>query len=220
MHPADEARVLTLARSRPEGDRQSVVLNESPHAVTRVLAPGATGEGDDAWFVIPASDADGARVRLVTMPAPGAEAPGMVLAYRSLTPATAPAPPQGRVEVERATVTGNAFKVLFESPRAAAALLSIAGSRSVDVGPESERTWVVLAGRGLVFLQHDTTLPIKPGDVAIVPPGEPARLWARGPEDLHVLVLQPQAPPVKRRTLLTEVLRLRDKERNVSGAGF
>lgn len=214
---SDVATVLSLDRCRAEAADRAAVLHTSAHAESRVLPAGGSNTGDDAWLSLPL---EAGPVTVLAPPAHHARAAGPVLAYRALGALEAPDADEETVRVDAARPQGNSFQVVFESTRAAGAFLSIAAGRRVDAGPESERTWIVLAGRGLVFLQNETTLPVKAGDVAVVPPGEPARLWCRGPEDLRVIALQPQAPPAERRTLLGEVRRLRAEGRRLSGAGF
>src|SRR5207249_5635337 len=87
---------------------------------------------------------------------------------------------------------GNAFRVAHESPRTLAALVSVAAGRRMESGPESDRLFLVLRGSGLVFLQNGETLRFAPLDAIFVPAGEPARLWAQGPEDLLAVALQPR----------------------------
>lgn len=98
-------------------------------------------------------------------------------------------------------LAGNAFRPLHDSSTVLAALLSIAAGRRLETGPESERVLVFLRGRGLVFLQNGDTLPYAAGDAALLPAGEPARVWAQGPEDALAVVLQPKGEPAPRRTL-------------------
>lgn len=100
---------------------------------------------------------------------------------------------------------GNQFRVLHQSPRTLVALLSIAAGRRVDTGPESERVFVFLRGPGLVFAENGDTMRFAPGMAAVVPAGEPAKLWAQGPEDALLVVLQPAGQRVERRTLKSEL---------------
>lgn len=109
-------------------------------------------------------------------------------------------------------LAGNAFRPLAETGRFAAALLKLAPGRSVTVGPESERTFVVLHGTGLAFFENGDTLAFKSGEVVVAPEGEPVRLWARDPDAIAVVALQPHAPPAERRTLAGELARLRQGE--------
>lgn len=105
---------------------------------------------------------------------------------------------------------GNAFLPVHESGRALAAMLSVAASRRVETGPESERVFVFLRGRGLVFLENGDTFGFEPGTLVVVPPGEPARVWSQGPDDALVVVLQPRgAEPERRRTLAGEIAKRR-----------
>lgn len=176
-----------------------------------VVAQGAApGGGEDAWLVL-----DGERaLDLHAPPAPGRVPAARALAYEVVSAAPRAPPPGPFAVPHRADParlgSGNAFAPLFENARAAGALVGVGAGRRVDAGPESERAFVVLAGTGLVFLQNGDTLALEPGGVALVPAGEPARVWARGPADLAVLALQPQAPPAERRTLASEVRRLKD----------
>ena len=105
---------------------------------------------------------------------------------------------------------GNQFRPLHESPRALAALLSLAASRRLDTGPESERVFLFLRGPGLLSLENGDALRFGPGSVGVVPAGEPARLWAQGPEDVLAVAFQPRAPPRPRRTLSGEIAKRRD----------
>lgn len=106
-------------------------------------------------------------------------------------------------------LAGNAFRPVHESDATQVALLSIAAARRLETGPESERVLVFLRGRGLVFLQNGDALPYAAGDVALLPAGEPARVWAQGPEDALALVVQPKGERAERRTLAGELARLR-----------
>lgn len=106
-------------------------------------------------------------------------------------------------------VRGNAFTPLHQGDRALVALLSIAAGRRLETGPESERLLVVLRGRGLVFLENGDTLPFDANHLAFIPAGEPARVWAQGPEDVLAVVMQPNVAPVKRRTLADEIAKRR-----------
>ncbi|HVM45311.1 MAG TPA: hypothetical protein VM582_05195, partial [Candidatus Thermoplasmatota archaeon] len=103
----------------------------------------------------------------------------------------------------------NAFKPLHESERALAALLSIAASRRLDAGAESERAFLFLRGRGLLILENGDTHHFEPHTLAVVPPGFAARLWAQGPEDVLAVVLQPRGGPAERRTLAGEIAKRR-----------
>lgn len=106
-------------------------------------------------------------------------------------------------------VRGNSFKPLHESERALAAQLSIAAGRRVETGPESERLLLVLRGAGLVFVENGDALRIEPNHVALIPAGEPARVWAQGPEDMLAIVFQPRGQQAKRRTLAGEIAKRR-----------
>jgi hypothetical protein len=107
---------------------------------------------------------------------------------------------------------GNAFKPLHDSPSAQAALLSIAAARRVETGPESERIFVFLRGNGLVFLENGDTFPFSPEHAVVVAAGQPARVWAQGPDDALVVVIQPKAGMTARRTLAGEVARRRAQD--------
>jgi quercetin dioxygenase-like cupin family protein len=102
-------------------------------------------------------------------------------------------------------LAGNAFRPLHASDATLAALLSIAAGRRMETGPESERVLVFLRGAGFVFLQNGDALRFAPGDAALLPAGEPARVWAQGPEDVLAVVLQPQGGRAERRTLKGEL---------------
>jgi quercetin dioxygenase-like cupin family protein len=182
---ADAARVETL------GDPPAVVAGA--HARLHVLAPGATlPAGAACAFAL----ADGRQVAFEPRP-PAA-------------PATAPE----RLAIDE-TLRANAFRPLHESRSALAALVSVAAGRRLESGPESERALVALRGRGLVFLDNGDALRFQAGDVVLLPAGEPARLWAQGPEDVLAVALQPPAPAAERRTLASE-LRRRAAERHGS----
>lgn len=106
-------------------------------------------------------------------------------------------------------VRGNAFKPLHQSERALSALLSLAASRRLDTGPESERIFLFLRGPGLLSLANEDAHRFGPGMLAVVPAGEPARLWAQGPEDVLAVVFQPRGEPAERRTLAGEIAKRR-----------
>lgn len=116
--------------------------------------------------------------------------------------------PAREVEVDP-FVHGNAFRPLHQGPRSLAALLSIAAGRRLETGPESERLLVFLRGRGLVFLENGDTHRFEPGWAGVVPGGEPARVWAQGPEDVLAVVMQPAGQKQEKRTLAGELARLR-----------
>lgn len=123
-----------------------------------------------------------------------------------------PRAPGGPVQ-ERAIdpfARGNKFAPLHESERALSALLSIAAGRRVDTGPESERLFVFLRGPGLLFEENGDTHRFAPHQCALVPAGEPARVWAQGPEDALVVVCQPKGEAVARRTLAGEIAKRRE----------
>lgn len=104
-----------------------------------------------------------------------------------------------------ASLHGNAFLPVHESPHALAAVLSIAAGRRMETGPESERMLVFLRGTGLVFLQNGETMRYAAGFATLVPAGEPARVWAQGPEDALAIVVQPTGPRAEKRSLLSEL---------------
>lgn len=104
---------------------------------------------------------------------------------------------------------GNAFHPLHASPRAESALVSVAASRRMDAGPESERVIVALRGRALLSLENGDVLKLDPHTVAFVRAGEPARVWAQGPEDFLAVVFQPRQARAPRRTLASEIARRR-----------
>ena len=102
-------------------------------------------------------------------------------------------------------LSGNAFQPVHASATTLAAVLSIAAGRRMETGPESERVLVFLRGAGLVFLQNGDEMRFQPGDAALLPAGEPARVWAQGPEDVLAVVVQPVGAPAERRTLKGEL---------------
>lgn len=166
---------------RPSSDAP---LLETPHTRAYLVAPGATWPaGSDVILQLP----DGARFAYV----PTAAGPG---------PAEVTIDP---------FVRGNSFKPLHDSPRALSALLSIAAARRVDTGPESERVFVFLRGSGLVFEENGDTHRFEPNTVCLAPAGEPARVWAQGPEDVLAIVLQPKGQQAERRTLKSEIAKKR-----------
>jgi mannose-6-phosphate isomerase-like protein (cupin superfamily) len=110
-------------------------------------------------------------------------------------------------------LSGNAFEPLSETGTLAAALLRVEPGRGVTTGFEAERTFVILTGTGLAFLESGDAIPFRAGEALVVPAGEPVRLWARDPDPLFAVALQPQAPPAERRTLLGELRKLKEKSR-------
>lgn len=104
---------------------------------------------------------------------------------------------------------GNSFQPLHESPRALAALLSIAAARRLDTGAESERVFVFLRGRGLLSLENGDVHRFEPHTLGIVPAGFTARVWAQGPEDVLAVVLQPRGSVGEKRTLASEIAKRR-----------
>lgn len=158
---------------------------ETPHARGYLLpAAGAPPRGADVVFGLPGA---------------------LRFAY---VPAGEPVPAPREVELDP-FLRGNAFKPIHQGPRTLAALLSIAASRRLETGPESERLLVFLRGRGLLFMENGDTLPFEPGWAGVVPPGEPARVWAQGPEDVLAVVLQPAGQRAERRTLAGELAKLK-----------
>lgn len=198
-------RVLALHERPPTPDAPVVRYAGASSTLAVVGEGGALPEGADALLVVEPGGA--LEPWALTAPAPaGVAVPGRARALAYV--AHVAAPPEAaplRLRADPESVRLNEFKPLFENARAAAALLSVAAGRRVDSGPEVERTFIVLAGSGLVFLQDESTLAYREGDAIVVPAGEPARLWARGPEDARLVVFQPQAPPAERRTLRGEL---------------
>lgn len=172
-----------LARTLPLPDRPSLTepAVETTHARGYLLPPaGPPPEGCDFLFGLPGA------LRFAYVPkAEGAAA-------------------QHAVEVDP-FLRGNAFKPLHQSPRSLAALLSIAAARRVETGPESERLFVFLRGTGLIFLENGDTFRFEPGHAGVVPAGEPARVWAQGPEDVLAVVMQPAGQREEKRTLAGEL---------------
>lgn len=165
---------------------QDAPLADTPHARAFLVAPGAPApEGADAAVDLP----DGAR--FVYAPLAGSGSGAMPVL---------PVDPFLR---------GNAFRPLHDSPRAQAALLSVAAARRVDTGPESERMFLALRGNGLVFEENGDTHRFGPRSLVVAPAGEPARVWAQGPEDALLVVFQPKGASAPRRTLRSEIERLR-----------
>lgn len=158
---------------------------ESPAARVYLLAPGAAPpEGTDALLPLP----DGARIAYA--PKEGA--------------ADAPA----QLDIDP-FIRGNAFHPLHASARAESALVSIAASRRMDAGPESERVFVGLRGKALLSLENGDVHKIEPNTVAFVRAGESARVWAQGPEDFLAVVFQPRHERAERRTLASEIAKRR-----------
>jgi quercetin dioxygenase-like cupin family protein len=120
-----------------------------------------------------------------------------------------PGPDAGAEVVPDPLLRGNAFLPVHESTRSLAALVSLAASRRLETGPESERVFVVARGPGLVFLENGDSFRFEPGSIVVVPPGEPAKVWAQGPDDALFVVLQPRATAEKRRTLAGEIAKRR-----------
>ena len=179
----DDPRLVALP-PRPDA---LVPFVETTHSRAFLLAPGTqVPDGADAVLHLP----DGAR--FVYVPRAPSAAP----------PATLAVDPMMR---------GNAFRPLHQSERALAAQLSIAAARRVDTGPESERLFLFLRGPGLISLENEEVLRFGPMTLAVVPAGEPARLWAQGPEDVLAVVFQPRGLPEVRRTLAGEIAKRRPR---------
>lgn len=122
-------------------------------------------------------------------------------------------------EANPMALAGNAFVPLYESGASACALFHVEAGRRMHTGPESERTLLFLGGTGLIFLEEGTTVPIRAGDLAVLAPGYPARVWARGPEPLAGVVFQPQMVRAEKRTLRGELTRLKDELAKRRGSG-
>jgi hypothetical protein len=166
------------------------------HGLLHVLAEGAAlPPSCDAAFVLPGK----ALVAFEPLPsAPGARA---MLAVD-------------------AQLRENAFRPLHASARSHAALLSLAVARRMESGPESERALVFLRGSGLVFLENGDALRFAPLSAALLPAGEPAAVWAQGPEDALAVVFQPVMPAAAKRTLAGELAARRlAHERSAGGNG-
>lgn len=167
---------------------------ETAHARAYRLAPGASlPEGTDVAFTL---------------------RDGTTFAY---APAAAAAAAPALVRVDP-FLKGNHFQPLHESPRALAALISVAQQRRVEMGPESERLVVFLRGHGLVFLENGDTMKWAEGFVALLPAGIPARVWAQGPDDMLAVVLQPTGSREPRRTLASEIAKKRVPPEGHGGA--
>ena len=177
----ETARTFELP-GRPSLETPAV---ETAHARGYLLSPaGPLPEGCDLAFGLPGA------LRFAYVPrAPGDAA---------------------RAEIEvNPFLRGNQFRPLHQSGRALAALLSIAAGRRVETGPESERLFVFLRGTGLVFQENGDTHRFAPGWAGVVPAGEPARVWAQGPEDVLAVVMQPAGQREERRTLAGELAKRR-----------
>lgn len=177
------ARTLPLPES-PRPDEPPLL--RTARSACHVLPPGAAlPEGCELSVPLP----DGSRFAYVPLPVQPDAAPHEV----------APDP----------FLRGNQFRPLLDAGRTQAALVSIAVSRRMEMGPESERVVVFLRGQGLVFLENGDTHRFEPRWVGLVPPGEPARVWSQGPEDVLAVVVQPRGQREERRTLAGEVARRR-----------
>lgn len=170
--------------SKPLPESPGLVLETAQSRSHIAAATGALPEGTDVAFALP----DGRR-----------------FAY---APSAAGAGPPREVAVDP-FVRGNQFRPLHQSERSLAALLSIAAGRRLETGPESERVLVFLRGHGLVFLENGDTYRFEPGTLVCVRPGEPARVWAQGPEDALAVVLQPAGVRAEKRTLAGELAKRR-----------
>lgn len=160
---------------------------ETPHARVHLLSPAEDPPGGtELTFLLPSS------ARVAYVPRAAGDAPAREVEADPL-------------------LRGNAFKPLHESPRALAALFSVAAGRRLGTGPESERVIVLLRGTGLVFMENGDVHPFEQNTLVYVPAAEPARVWARGPEDVLGIVLQPNvARPAERRTLASEIAKRRE----------
>lgn len=179
----------SLATARPLARPDTVVpAFETPAAACYHLPPGAAAPSG-CEVVVPLPDA----TRLAYLPR----------AAQASVAVEVPIDPLLR---------GNAFRPLHQSAATLVAALSVAAARRVDVGPESERIFLVLRGIGLLFLDNGDTFRLEPGTWAFVPAGEGARLWAQGPEDLLAVALQPAGQKVERRTLAGELAKLKARK--------
>lgn len=179
-----------------------------PRTLALPAAPGRAYEAahSEGWLLAPAAaPPEGAEV-VVALP------DGARFAY---VPSVEGAPARAEVAPDP-FLRGNQFKPLHQSARALAALLSIAGGRRLELGPESERVLVFLRGHGLVFLENGDTHRFEAGWVAVLPAGEPARVWAQQ-EDVLAVALQPAMARQERRTLAGEIARRRAPEEERSG---
>lgn len=156
-----------------------------------------------------------------------AAAPGVVLVGHdgalALLPAGTPAPfdgvafarPDGAIGVDAPAVHApeplplNALRPVAETPAFALARWALAEGRSFTAGPESERHFLVVEGSGLCFTENGDNVPVKAGDLLAVPAGEPAKLWGRSA--MGGVVVQPQTPPAPKRSLASELARLRSQ---------
>lgn len=171
------------------------LVAQTPHSRSLLLAPGEPAPaGYDALVVL----ADGRR-----------------LAYAP----TLEGPDAGTEVMPDPLMRGNAFVPAHQSARSLAALLSIAVTRRLETGPESERAMVFLRGKGLVFFQNGDTLKFEAGTFVVVPPGWPAAIWSQGPEDALAVVFQPQGQQVERRTLAGEIARRRQPSASDGSGG-
>ena len=180
-----------LARTLPLPERPSVDTPcvETTHARGYLLPPaGPLPEGCDLVFGLPGA---------------------LRFAYVPRTPAQGV--PAREVEVDP-FLRGNQFRPIHQSSRALAALLSIAAGRRLETGPESERLLVFLRGTGLIFLENGDTFRFEPSHAGVVPPGEPAKVWAQGPEDVLAVVMQPAGQREERRTLASELAKRRAQQ--------
>ncbi len=177
--PEDVARAVPFE----EADPTTGTLLTTPHGLVRILPEGGeVPSGTDVIISVPETG-----VQVTFQPTKGAGGAATRLA--------------GTYAFE-----GNAFEPIHESPTRLAAVVNLEASRSLTMGPESERILVALRGSGLAFLENGDAIHVKPGMVTVVPAGDPARAWARGPEDLLFIVVQPAGEaPAERRTLAGEI---------------
>lgn len=169
-----------------------------------------------AFPALPSADAPALATthgRAYVLPASGALPPGADLVVALADGARFAYACEGGGPAREASVDpflrGNAFKPLHDSAHAQAALLSIAASRRLQTGPESERLFVFLRGSGMMFLENGDVHRFDAGFLGVAPAGEPAKLWAQGPEDVLALVVQPKGERAERRTLAGELARRR-----------
>lgn len=185
----EQARTFPL----PERPSLETPCVETPHARGYLLPPaGPLPEGCDLAFGLPGA------LRFAYVPS----APGEAARHE--------------VEVDP-FLRGNQFRPLHQSARSLAALLSIAGGRRLETGPESERLLVFLRGSGLLFMENGDTHRFEPGHAGVVPPGEPAKIWAQGPEDVLAVVMQPAGQRQERRTLAGELAKRRAMREGATG---
>jgi hypothetical protein len=66
-------------------------------------------------------------------------------------------------------------------------------------------------------MENGDTHRFAPGWAGVVPPGEPARVWAQGPEDVLAVVMQPAGQREEKRTLAGELAKRRALAGDVPG---